>query len=30
MAHELDHEATNDYLPDHVELAYDGLIIDVA
>ena len=30
MAHELDHEATNDYLPDHVELAYDGLVINVA
>ncbi len=30
MAHDLDHYETNDYLPDHVELAYDGLVIDVA
>jgi hypothetical protein len=30
MAHDLDHQETNDYLPEHVELAYDGLVIDVA
>jgi phosphoribosyl 1,2-cyclic phosphate phosphodiesterase len=25
IAHELDHEKTNDYLQDGIELAYDGL-----
>lgn len=30
IAHDLDHEQTNDYLPDDVELAWDGLVIDVA
>ena len=28
MAHNLDHEATNARLPDHVRLAYDGLAIE--
>lgn len=29
MAHDLDHEQTNDYLPDNVELAWDGLVIEL-
>ena len=29
MCHDLPHQATNDALPDGVELAYDGLVIDV-
>ena len=29
IAHDLDHQATNDYLPDGVELAYDGLALEV-
>ena len=29
IAHDLDHEETNDYLPEHIELAYDGLVLDV-
>ena len=29
IAHELEHEETNAFLPDTVELAYDGLVIDV-
>ena len=29
IAHDLDHQATNDYLPDEVELAYDGLVLDI-
>ena len=29
IAHDLDHQSTNDYLPDDVELAYDGLILDM-
>jgi phosphoribosyl 1,2-cyclic phosphate phosphodiesterase len=29
IAHELDHEATNAALPDGVELAYDGLVLDI-
>lgn len=28
IAHELDHEKTNAYLPDDIKLAYDGLTID--
>jgi phosphoribosyl 1,2-cyclic phosphate phosphodiesterase len=28
MSHELDHETTNEYLPNHVRLAYDGLTFD--
>ena len=28
IAHDLDHETTNASLPDRVELAYDGLVID--
>ncbi|EFB42461.1 MULTISPECIES: MBL fold metallo-hydrolase [Parachlamydia] len=28
IAHELDHEKTNAYLPEHVRLAYDGLAFD--
>ena len=28
IAHDLDHEATNATLPDSIELAYDGLVID--
>lgn len=30
IAHDLDHDATNDYLPDGVELAWDGLIVEIA
>jgi len=30
MTHDLDHEATNVTFPDHVRLAYDGLIVEVA
>ena len=30
IAHDLDHEATNDFLPEGVELAYDGLILEVS
>jgi len=29
IAHDLDHEETNDYLPEHIELAYDGLVLDI-
>ena len=29
ISHDLDHDETNDYLPPHVELAYDGLVIEV-
>ena len=29
IAHELDHQSTNDSLPDGVELAYDGLVLEV-
>jgi phosphoribosyl 1,2-cyclic phosphate phosphodiesterase len=29
IAHELDHETTNAALPDGVELAYDGLVLDI-
>lgn len=29
IAHDLEHEETNDYLPEHVELAYDGLSFDI-
>lgn len=29
MAHDLDHMTTNARLPDHVRLAYDGLVIEV-
>ncbi|WP_068466401.1 MBL fold metallo-hydrolase [Candidatus Protochlamydia phocaeensis] len=28
LSHELDHEKTNAYLPDHIKLAYDGLEIE--
>jgi phosphoribosyl 1,2-cyclic phosphate phosphodiesterase len=30
IAHELDHHATNAALPSHVELAYDGLVLEIA
>jgi len=30
IAHDLEHEETNDYLPEHVELAYDGLVLDIS
>lgn len=30
IAHDLDHQATNDYLPEAVELAYDGLVLEVS
>lgn len=30
IAHDLDHDATNDYLPEGVELAWDGLILEVS
>ena len=29
IAHDLDHYTTNTALPDHVELAYDGLVLDI-
>ena len=29
IAHELDHETTNAQLPDNVELAYDGLVLEI-
>jgi phosphoribosyl 1,2-cyclic phosphate phosphodiesterase len=29
MAHNLQHQSTNRQLPDHVRLAYDGLILDI-
>ena len=29
IAHDLDHQQTNDDLPEHVELAYDGLILNI-
>lgn len=29
MGHELDHQATNAALPDHVRLAYDGQVVDL-
>ena len=29
IAHDLDHQTTNDYLPEQVELAYDGLVLEV-
>ena len=28
ISHEIDHHRTNAYLPPHIRLAYDGLIID--
>jgi phosphoribosyl 1,2-cyclic phosphate phosphodiesterase len=30
MGHELDHQATNAELPEHVRLAYDGQVVDIA
>jgi len=30
MGHELDHQATNAELPDHVRLAYDGQVVDIS
>jgi phosphoribosyl 1,2-cyclic phosphate phosphodiesterase len=30
MTHDLDHEATNGTLPDHIRLAYDGQTVEVA
>jgi phosphoribosyl 1,2-cyclic phosphate phosphodiesterase len=29
LSHRLDHEQLDDYLPDHVSPAYDGLVINV-
>lgn len=30
MTHDLDHETTNETLPDHIRLAHDGLAIEIA
>ena len=29
IAHDLEHEETNDYLPENIQLAYDGLQLEI-
>jgi phosphoribosyl 1,2-cyclic phosphate phosphodiesterase len=29
ISHRLDHQKLNDYLPEHVSAAYDGLVINI-